>query len=633
MSTNHAERAVRRDSSRSAGVVRKLLTPPVYMSIAGIALLVLIPLFSGSAFIVHVFVTIFLYTALASAWNIVGGFVGQLSLGHATFYGIGGYSALLVMNQGISPWLGMLLGGVVSAFVGVVISYPCFRLRGPFFALGSIAFLDVFRLLAIHFKQLTGGSAGLIAPMIFGWEWMVFRDKYAYLFLALGAMLLTMAVSIAIRKSRLGYYFIAVREREDAAMALGINTVRMKLYAVMISAMLTAMTGSIHAVYISFIDPATMFALSFSIQIAMFALIGGQGTVAGPLAGTLLVVPLTELARGWLGGSANGLHGFVYGVVLVICVLTMRAGIVGTFQDFFTRLLARMPGAIPREEPELAQATTRVADAVAPGEPVMTALNISKRFGGLVAANRISLTLRKGEILGIIGPNGAGKTTLFNLLSGFLTPDEGEVEIALRAGRAAPPEDGRPETPPAGEADAYAVRPTTPHSYARAGVGRTFQIVQPFGRLSVLENILIGALAHHASVDEAYAKALQVAKCVELYDDRHSIANSLTIGGLKRLEVARVLAMEPRILLLDEVMAGQNPAEVKNMIDMIRNLRDSGITIMAIEHNMHAIMSISNRIVVINAGTVIAEGTPDEVARNRQVIEAYLGEEYTHAHA
>ncbi|WP_305044950.1 branched-chain amino acid ABC transporter ATP-binding protein/permease [Geoalkalibacter sp.] len=594
--------------------MRRILEPRIYMSITGLLLLFLVPAAVDSPFIHHVFVTICLYGALATAWNIVGGYAGQLSLGHASFYGIGGYTAVLLMSHyGISPWIGMIVGAILAAAVGVAISYPCFRLRGPFFALGTIAFLEVFRLMAIHQKDLTGGASGLVVPLKIGWQWMIFREKLPYLIIAFLFLVLLVLVSLWIKKSRFGYFLVAVREREDAAMALGINPVKMKIYAVIISSALTAMIGSFHAIYTTFLEPAAMFSLAFSIQIAMFALIGGLGTVAGPLAGTLLVVPLTEMARGWLGGGASGLHGFVYGVVLVLVVLTLPSGIVGRFGGLIGRMIARMPGARVAAEPEVeiervAPVTNRTI-----GEPILVAKSLTKKFGGLVATNDVSIELRKGEILGIIGPNGAGKTTVFNQLSGFIIPDMGKVEVADESGGISSPKN--------------------PHSFAKAGVGRTFQIVQPFGKLTVLDNIMIGAFNKYRSTSDARKKALEVAKLVGLFDERNTIASSLTIGGLKRLEVGRVLAMEPRILLLDEVMAGQNHTDVLKAVEMIRRVRDNGVSIIAIEHNMHAIMSISDRVVVINSGSVIAEGAPKEVVQNKEVIEAYLGEEYTHAAA
>lgn len=585
-----------------------LTHPRVYCALILVSLLLIIPALSGSPFIIHVFVTICVFAGLSTAWNIVGGYAGQLSLGHMMFYGIGGYTtALLIQHFGLSPWIGMWAGAALSALVAIGIGYPCFRLRGPFFSLATIAFLEVIRLLAIHFNGITGGSAGLIVPLKIGWAWMIFSEKFNYLIIAFGLLLVALVVSYAIRNARLGYYLIAVREREDAASAAGINPTAVKLKAVVASAVLTSLIGSFHAMYTTFLEPATMFSLSTSIEIAMFALIGGLGTVVGPLLGTVLVVPIAELARGWLGASANGLHGFVYGTVLVLITLTLPAGLVGTFGPAIGRLVDRLPGGRPRPEPA-APALRQIAGA--PGETVLEAKNLVMRFGGLMATDNVSMALRRGEILGIIGPNGAGKTTLFNQISGFLTPTSGSVAVVSG---------GHFETP------------GSPDAFARAGVGRTFQIVQPFGKLTVIENIMIGAFMRHGDIASARAVALRVASLVGLHHVRDVEARNLPIGDLKRLEVARTLATEPDILLLDEVMAGQNQADTQKMVELIRSVRASGVTVVAIEHNMQAIMSLSDRIIVIDSGKVIAEGDPREVVRNRRVIEAYLGEDFANA--
>lgn len=585
-----------------------LTHPRVYVALILLSLLLVVPALTDSPFIVHVFVTICVFAGLSTAWNIVGGYAGQLSLGHMMFYGIGGYTtALLIQHFGLSPWIGMWAGAALSAVVAVCIGYPCFRLRGPFFSLATIAFLEVIRLLAIHFHGVTGGSAGLIVPLKIGWAWMIFQDKFNYLIIAFGLLLLTLIVSYAIRNARLGYYLTAVREREDAASAAGISPTQVKLKAVVISAALTSLIGSFHAMYTTFLEPATMFSLSTSIEVAMFALIGGLGTVVGPLLGTVLVVPLAELARGWLGAQANGLHGFVYGTVLVLITLTLPGGLVGTFGRRFGRLIDRLPGGKPRPEQE-APALRQIAGA--PGETMLETKNLVMRFGGLVATDNVSMVLKRGEILGIIGPNGAGKTTLFNQISGFLKPSSGSLAIV---------------------SGGTGTTPASPDAFARAGVGRTFQIVQPFGKLTVIENIMIGAFMRHPDVASARAVALRVSTLVGLQHVREVEARNLPIGDLKRLEVARTLATEPDILLLDEVMAGQSQTDTQTMVALIRAVRDIGVTVIAIEHNMQAIMSLSDRIIVIDSGKVIAQGDPHAVVRDRRVIEAYLGEDFANA--
>lgn len=588
--------------------------PRVYVSALVLALLLVIPLSVGSPFVYHLFILICSYAALASAWNIVGGFAGQLSLGHAVFYGVGAYTTtLLMMKLGISPWIGMFAGAILSSVVAVLISWPCFRLRGPFFALATIAVLEVVRLMAINQHDVTGGAAGLGVPLKLGIEWMLFRPRWPYLLIAFAFLLITLAVSWKIKNSRLGYYLIAVREREDAAHAVGVNSVKVKLIAVVLSAFITSLVGSFHAMYLTFIEPGSMFSLEMSIQIAMFALIGGLGTVSGPLIGTLLVLPLAELARGWLGDLGSGVHGLVYGVVLVAVVLTIPQGVVGRFGARVFGWIDALPGgrraatgAAPANKAPLPKTSS-----VTRGEPLLVAQNLHKFFGGLHATNDVSLTLAEGEIVGVIGPNGAGKTTVFNQLSGFLVPSRGQVKVRLRNGDW--------------------VTPASPAEFARAGIGRTFQIVQPFADLSVCENIMLGAFMHTADAKEARAIAEQVAELTELTALLDTRARNLTVGGMKRLEMARALATRPRILLLDEVMAGLNPTDVAKAIEVIRRVRDSGVSVLMIEHLMQATMSLSDRIVVISSGTLLMQGAPNDVINDPQVIEAYLGKEYSHA--
>lgn len=589
-----------------------LTHPRTYVTLLVLSLILLIPVISGSPFVYHIFVLLCLFAALSSAWNIVGGFAGQLSLGHSVFYGIGAYtSMLLLMRYGVSPWIGMLFGGVISIAVAIIISYPCFRLRGPFFALATIAVLEVIRHMAIHQTDLTGGAAGIAPPMKIGVAWMMVREKWVYLAIAFGFLCLTLFASWRIKNSKLGFYLVAVREREDAALAVGVNAIKVKLWAVVISAFLTSLVGSFHGMYLTFIDPSSAFSLELSIQIAMFSLIGGLGTVLGPLVGTALVLPIAELARGWLSGYGNGFHGLVYGIVLVVVVLTIPNGLVGRFGPAVTAWIDRLPGGrrdkastVQVQEPKSVTSPTK-------GQPILVANDLNLYFGGLHATNNVSIELHEAEILGVIGPNGAGKTTVFNQLSGFLRPASGTIKMRMP--------------------DGSWIEPTTPDQFAQAGIGRTFQIAKPFADLTVLENIMIGAFMGTASTEEAARRAREVAVITELTPMLEMRAKNLTVGGMKRLEMARALATRPRVLLLDEVLAGLNPADVSKAIEIIRRIRASGVSVLMIEHIMQAVMELSDRVVVINTGSVLTSGLPKEVVNDARVIEAYLGKEYVHA--
>jgi branched-chain amino acid transport system permease protein len=574
-----------------------------------LALLLVVPILVDDAFVFHIFVTICIFAALSTAWNIVGGYAGQLSLGHGIFYGIGAYVGMMLVNNGITPWVGMFVAAALAAAVAVVISYPCFRLRGPFFALATIALLEVFHTLAIHFRSITGGSTGMMVPLQLGWEWMIFRERLPSLLIAFGLLLFTLAIAWALRSHRLGFYLVATRERESAAKAAGVGTVRVRIIAAAVSAALTAMVGTFHAMYLTFIDPESAFSLALSIQIAMFALIGGIGTVFGPLLGAIMLVPITEFARGYLGAEAIGLHGFVYGVVLVLVVLFIPDGISGFLGRWFDRKPEVEGGS---KEAGAVAAAPRSDERKRPiGDDILRVKGLNKNFGGLKVTDDVSFTLREGEILGLIGPNGAGKTTVFNMISGFLQQDSGLVEVR--------------------GPDGTWSSPATPSDFAAVGVGRTFQIVQPFASMTVEENIMVGSFYRHPGVADAREHAREVARAMGLGAYLNMEARSLTIGGLKRLEVARVMAMEPRILLLDEVMAGINQTDVRRAIELMKGIRETGVSIIAIEHVMQAVMSLSDRVIVLNSGAIIAEGEPQVVVRDTGVIEAYLGKEYIDA--
>jgi len=364
--------------------------------------------------------------------------------------------------------------------------------------------------------------------------------------------------------------------------------------------------------YLTFIEPGAMFSLELSIQIAMFALIGGLGTLSGPLIGTVIVLPLAELARGWLGDAGSGVHGLVYGLVLVAFVLTIPQGLVGRFGQRIGAWVDRLPGAKRATLPPAPARPVQQPSASA-GQPILVAENLHKFFGGLHATNDVSLTLNEGEIVGVIGPNGAGKTTVFNQLSGFIQPSSGQVKVRT--------------------VDGHWVSPSSPAQFAVAGIGRTFQIVQPFADLSVCENIMLGAFLHTHDPAEARQIATEVATLTDLGPLLDTRARNLTVGGMKRLEMARALATRPRVLLLDEVMAGLNPTDVGKAIEIILRVRDTGVSVLMIEHIMQATMTLSDRIVVISTGAVLMDGEPQAVVSNPQVIEAYLGKEYDHAAA
>jgi branched-chain amino acid transport system permease protein len=289
-----------------------------------------VPYVWSNPYTLQIFILIFLYGAAAAAWNVIGGYGGQVSLGHVAFFGIGAYTtALLYNNFGISPWIGMVAGAILSAVVAGLVSYPCFRLRGPFFTLATLAFAEVLRLICIWARPVTGGQVGVTILFRPSFANMQFIGKAPYYYIAFFIMLFILLVCVRIERSKFGYCLAALKEDHDAAEALGVNTARCKLYAMAISGFLTAICGAFYTQLLLFIEPHSVFASSLSNQFAMMAVVGGAGTAIGPIIGSFIMTPLNELLRGALGGSFMGLNFVIFGLILILVVTFMPNGIVG----------------------------------------------------------------------------------------------------------------------------------------------------------------------------------------------------------------------------------------------------------------------------------------------------------------
>lgn len=296
------------------------------------------PLLATNSFQQGVLFYLFLWGALATGWNIIGGYAGQLSLGHGAAYGIGAYvTVLLAQKLGLSPWIGMLAGALLASFVGAFLGIIAFRLKGPFFALATLAFGQIMMILAVNWRSLTNGNEGLVVPLRSGFGWLGFENKIYYTYLALGFLLISLVISHIIKYSRLGYFLAAYREDDAAAQAAGVNTYRARIVASAISFGITAIGGTLYAYHVLFVEPASVMDTMVSIQMPLLAVVGGVNTVFGPMLGAAVIHPLSELLRASLGGEWIGSHWVVYGALLIVVILHMPGGLLGLFQGLTQR--------------------------------------------------------------------------------------------------------------------------------------------------------------------------------------------------------------------------------------------------------------------------------------------------------
>jgi branched-chain amino acid transport system permease protein len=598
-------------------VLQKLCFPKYYVPFLGLIVVVFLPILVRNPFWTHLLIMVFFFATLTYAWNIISGYGGQVSFGNAAFFGIGAYSStILYLSLGLSPWLGMFAGGFLAIALGIIIGYPCFRLRGIFFSLTTFAIAEVLRILCVHWRGVTRGGLGMLIHFKSGFSNFMFEDKMAYAYIALSFMVAVILVTYFIENSRFGYYLKAIKENEDAAQSLGVNTTNWKLIAMAINAFFTACVGTFYSQYLLYIDPEIAFSWTISLDAMLPSVVGGVSTIGGPLIGAVILTPLDVLLRGWFGGVYAGLSFLMYGCILLAVVMLLPEGIIKWVGPWYNKLLAIFPEiplsqwnifpeGIEKRHPSIPSLTKDQPILTDKGNILFETKNLTKRFGGLIAVNQLSLNVKNGEIVALIGPNGAGKTTFFNLVTGFLRPDSGTTVFRGRS-----------------------INFFKTCKLSQDGIARTFQLVKPFPKMTVVENIMVGAFSKSKDVGSAQLKASEIIHFTGLSKYQEVLAEKLTIVDRKRLELARALATEPVFLLLDEVMGGLNPTETEDMIKLIKEINRKGIAILIIEHVIKAIMAISDRIIVIHHGRKIAEGRPAEIVHNQEVIKAYLGEDY-----
>ena len=567
-----------------------------------------VALFAAAYFALGLFITnqyyqlmltlVLVWATMGVAWNVFSGYSGLVSFGHAAFFGLGAYTVTLLFAEfGITPWIGVPVGMVVGALAGVLIGYPTFRLRGVYFALAMLAYplalLYIFEWLGYQEVPLPMMRESPAA-------YMQFSDHRAYVVIALAMLVAALLVSLKMQRSRFGLSLTAIKQNEWAAEASGIDALRWKMKAIMVSGAIAAAAGGFYAVVLLVVTPLTVFGMLTSAQAMIVTLFGGVATVWGPVVGAAILIPLSEVLQAELGDRLPGINGVVFGAGIIVVILVAPEGIVPRLRDWLAR---RRPSADAR--PPLAPlpaAPARAARPAAAGEVLLRVSNLSKSFGGLRAVQDVSFEVREGEVLGIIGPNGAGKTTLFNLLNGFIRPDAGEVLFR-----------------------GTSLARLKPSRICALGIGRTFQVMRPFPRMTVLDNVVVGAFVAHADDRSALAAAREALERVGLAGHADAVAGGLTTLELRLMELARAIASQPRLLLADEPLAGLGSQEIDRLLATLRALAGGGLTVVIIEHTMKAMVRLADRLLVLDHGAVLAAGEPQAVTRDAKVIEAYLG--------
>ena len=585
-----------------------------------------LPLLTGNTYYLYVASSVGLLTIVTAGLNVLIGFTGQMSLGHAGFYAIGAYAAgVTSVRLGLSPWLGVPVAVLVAAAVGAVVAGAALRVTGPYLAMVTIAFGIIVEGILVEWVAVTGGPGGIFnipKPPLGQAYWLI---------LAVAALSLILVANL--RRSAWGRALLAVKGSDVAAESLGLSAYYVRIVAFTVSAGFAGAAGGLFAHLNGYISPDS-FGLQTSILFLLALLFGGEGRVAGPLLGSVVLTVLPEFLT-----ALTDYRLILYGGLLMVSIYWLPQGLVGALarrrgeetgragagergrrgaEAQGSRGTAeqggRGAGEPAGEEPQ----ERRGAGAQGTGETLLTVDGASLAFGGVAALADVSLEVPISGIRAVIGPNGAGKTTLLNALSGFYAPDTGSIRLsgAEVAGR-------------------------TPYAIARLGVSRTFQTAQVFGELTVLENVAVGvagprlgsvlaALAGAPWMRRTDGAVLRQARSLleagGLAEWAHRPADVLPAGLRRRLEIVRALATAPRLLLLDEPAAGLSPAEIAELDAYLVRLKTTGgPSVVLVEHHMDLVMAVSEHITVLDYGRVIASGTPEAVRANPAVIEAYLG--------
>jgi len=574
----------------------------LHIGLFGLVYMIL-ALLVGNSYYLLIMTIVPVWAVMGLSWNLFSGYSGLVSFGHAAFFGLGAYLvALCMVVWDLNPWLTIMLATLVGGLSALLVGIPTFRLRGHYFALAMLAY--PLALLYI-FEWLGYQEVALPMKREMPVLYMQFENPVAYIALALALLLAALGITSILSHSRFGMSLLAIKLDEDAAEAAGINTLYWKLIAITISGALAGAAGGFYAVVLLVVTPLAVFGMLVSAQALIFAMFGGVGTLWGPVLGAFILVPLSELLYARYAADFPGIQGVIYGVAIIAVILFAPEGILWKVRSILKPGQFRMLGSTASITDLDADESLLAVSQSGAGEKILEVAGVSKAFGGLQATDQLSFAVKSGELLGIIGPNGAGKTTLFNLLNGFIKPDEGEITF-----------------------QGQSLMKKRPNKICAMGIARTFQVAKPFTHLSVLDNVVIGAYVHTRSKEEASRHASAAIKLVGLENQCDLPGANLTNKELRLMELARALASLPKLILVDEILAGLDPDAMQEMLLVLEKVRKLGITIVIIEHSMQAMVKLVDRFIVLDHGALLAEGRPEEIVKNPQVIEAYLGKKW-----
>jgi ABC-type branched-subunit amino acid transport system ATPase component/ABC-type branched-subunit amino acid transport system permease subunit len=593
-------------------MTERLRSPSTWLVVLAVVLVAIYPLLSDDLYYQNMIILSMVFAVGAVGLNIITGYAGYVSLGQGAFLGLGAYVVGIgVTKVGGSPWLWIAAAGVVAALFAALLGVVAMRARGHSFVILTIAFLFLLQIVATNWDSLTNGTGGITLPLP---TWSIDIQYWPFYYSLMGLLAASLLMSWWIRRNKFGMGLIAIREDEDKAATVGVNTRVYKILAFAASAVFVGMAGGVYGYYLAFIDPIGMFNILLSVQIILSLLLGGRATLWGPVLGAFIVEGLNEFSNNDLGGGNARL--LVFGGLLALVVLFMSRGIIPTVGEWIERWRSRGEAGLVGERLagiDLAERATPAGPPPPPdGPPLLEVKGLERRFGGVRAVDEASFAVPEGSITALIGPNGSGKTTVFNLIDGTMTPNAGEVWF-----------DGR------------RIDGMKPWARAHPGIGRTFQITRLFKQMTVLENVVaplpsfrLGQLAADAVSGPEAERAEELLDFVGMRKYRDQPCAALSFGQMKLVELAQILMLDPKLIMLDEPAGGINPTLIERIGETIRELNKQGKTFLVVEHNMPFVLGLCNPVQVLARGDTIASGSPDEIQSDPKVLDAYLGEDF-----